>query len=369
MAHTNTGSIFASDVYSIRDAWTVTLSGRYNHTGIANTDGLNPGGGPGSLDGDHGYGRLNPAAGVTFSPTRDLNLYAGYSEGSRAPTSVELGCADPEQPCKLPNALVSDPPLNQVVTRTVEAGVRGVRGALSWSAGFFYARNADDILFVTSEQTGFGYFKNFGSTRRQGIEMSGNGRKGRVNAGASYTWLDATFQSPETLSGTSNSTNDRAEEGGPGLEGSIDITAGDRIPLIPRHMMKAFADLQLTAKLSADVNVIAASGVYARGNENNAHEPDGTYYLGPGTTPAYGIVNIGARYDLTRWLQVIAQVNNVFDARYYTASQLQATGFTGTGNYIARPLPPIDGEFPVQQATFYSPGAPTAYWIGTRIKF
>ena len=46
-------------------------------------------------------------------------------------------------------------------------------------------------------------------------------------------------------------------------------------------MMKAFADLQLTAKLSADVNVIAASGVFARGNENNAHEPDGTYYLGP----------------------------------------------------------------------------------------
>jgi outer membrane receptor protein involved in Fe transport len=134
-------------------------------------------------------------------------------------------------------------------------------------------------------------------------------------------------------------------------------------------MMKAFADLQLTPKLSADVDVIAASGVYARGNENNAHAPDGTYYLGPGTTPAYGIVNIGARYDLTRWLQVIAQVNNVFDARYYTASQLQATGFTGTGSYIARPFPPIGGEFPVQQATFYSPGAPTAYWIGTRIKF
>ena len=51
-----------------------------------------------------------------------------------------------------------------------------VRGALSWSAGFFHASNADDILFVTSEQTGFGYFRNFGSTRRQGIEMSGNGR-------------------------------------------------------------------------------------------------------------------------------------------------------------------------------------------------
>ena len=41
-----------------------------NRTSISNTDRLNPGGGPGSLDGDHAYSRLNPAAGVTFSPTR-----------------------------------------------------------------------------------------------------------------------------------------------------------------------------------------------------------------------------------------------------------------------------------------------------------
>ena len=66
-------------------------------------------------------------------------------------------------------------------------------------------------------------------------------------------------------------------------------------------------------KLSVDIDLIAASGVFARGNENNAHEPDNTYYLGPGSTPAYGIVNIGVRYDLSKWLQLIAQFNNVFD--------------------------------------------------------
>ncbi len=109
--------------------------------------------------------------------------------------------------------------------------------------------------------------------------------------------------------------------------------------------------------------------MFARGNENNSSQPDGTYYLGPGTTPAYGILNVGAHYQLSKGWQLLAQINNVFDSRYYTASQLQGTGFTSTGNYIARPLPAIGGEFPVVQAAFYAPGAPATYWIGTRIKF
>jgi outer membrane receptor protein involved in Fe transport len=363
--HVDTGSVFASDVIAIRDVWNISLSARFNRTSISNLDRLNPGGGAGSLDGTHAFSRLNPAAGVTFSPRSGLNLYAGYSEGSRAPTSIELGCADPNQPCRLPNALVGDPPLEQVVARTVEAGVRGARGELSWNAGFFHAENADDILFVASEQTGFGYFKNFGKTRRQGIELGVNVRTGRLSGGAGYTWLDATFQSEETIDGTGNSTNDA----GNGLEGTIDIEPGNRIPLIPRHMFKAFADLQVVPKLSVDVDLIASSGVFARGNENNAHEPDETLYLGPGSTSPYGIVHIGVRYDLTRWLQVIAQFNNVFDTEYCTAAQLQATGFTASGNYVARPFPAVAGEFPIQQATFYAPGAPATFWIGTRARF
>ena len=84
---------------------------------------------------------------------------------------------------------------------------------------------------------------------------------------------------------------------------------------------------------------------------------------------AYGIVNLGARYQLTRQFQLLAQINNLFDSHYYTASLLQPTGFTATGNFIARPFPAISGEFPLQQAAFYAPGAPTTYWIGTRVKF
>ncbi len=150
-----------------------------------------------------------------------MNAYVGYSEGSRAATSIELGCADPDEPCKLPNAMAGDPPLDQVVTRTLDAGGRGEYRGVNWSAGVFRAANRDDILFVTSDQTGFGYFRNFGETRRQGIELCAQSPAfGRVTLGAGYTYLDATFESEETVNGEGNSSNDAAEDGEPGLEGT-----------------------------------------------------------------------------------------------------------------------------------------------------
>ena len=83
---------------------------------------------------------------------RELTAYAGYSEANRAPTPLELGCADPARPCIIAAFLVSDPPLKQVVSRTVEAGFRGTRemnvGTLEWKLGGFRATNTDDILAI-----------------------------------------------------------------------------------------------------------------------------------------------------------------------------------------------------------------------------
>ncbi len=364
-----TFSVYVTDTVSVADGWNFTLSGRYNRTTIHNRDAIEPGGGSGSLDGDHAFSRFNPAAGVTFSPSRSLNFYGGYSEGSRAATSIELGCANPDEPCKLPNAMAGDPPLNQVVTRTWEAGARGARHGVAWNASLFRSDNRDDILFVMSDQTGFGYFRNFGETRRAGFELGGNSRLGRLSFGAGYTFLAATFHSEESVNGESNSTNKSAEAGEPGLEGAIAIAPGDRIPLIPRHLFKAYVEVPLGSSLSIDVDVVAASSSYARGNENNRHEPDGTYYLGSGSVPGYGVVNLGATYRVRAWMQVVGQVTNLFDRRYYTAGQLGLLGFTDSGSFVARPFPAVDGEFPLRHATFYAPGAPIRMWIGMRFKF
>lgn len=367
----HSASVYATNTLNVADKLNLTLSGRFNRTSIDNTDRIRPRAGSGSLTGKHNFNHFNPAVGATYRVSGLVSLYGGYTGGNRAPTSVELGCADPETPCKLPNAMAGDPPLKQVVTRTFEAGLRGSgEHGLRWSAGWFNATNKNDILFVASEQTGFGYFKNFETTRRQGFELDANSRAGRVTFGGGYTFLNATFESRETVNGSGNSSNKLAKTVSPGLEGTIDISPGSTIPLIPSHLVKAYADIQVTSKFLLDLGVVGISSSYARGNENNQHQPDGTYYLGPGKAAGYGVANLGARYNVHRMLQLLVQVNNLFDRRYYSGAQLGPTGFTASGNYIARPFSAApNGEFPVQQATFYAPGSPRGAWAGLRLRF
>ena len=361
-----TWSLYATDTLSLGNNAHLTFSGRYNRTSINNRDQIRPAG-PGSLTGNHSFGRFNPSVGFTFNPISVLNVYGSYSEGNRAPTSIELGCADPAVPCRLPNAMAGDPPLKQVVVRTIEAGVRGrLESKINWSAGWFFAQNQNDILFVASGQTGFGYFKNFGETRRTGFQVDGNTRIGRVSFGGGYTFLNATYQSPEEVIGSSNSTSSAAA---PGLDGEIDIKPGNRIPLIPQNMLKAFADVQVTSKLLVDVSAIGLSGAYARGNENNLHQPDGRIFLGSGKTDGYGLLNLSGHYDFNRRVQLFAQVNNVLDRHYNTAAQLGPTGLTNAGTFIARPFTAVNGSFPLQRDTFYAPGAPRMAWGGVRIQF
>lgn len=367
---THTTSLYAADTFKIRNNLTLTLSGRFNYAVIDNSDRINPGGGPGSLDGRNTFGRFNPSIGLTYSPFRFLGAYASYSESSRTPTSIELGCADSTQPCKLPNALAGDPPLKQVVTRSWEAGLRGgAETSFGWSAGWFRAVNRNDLLFVSSTQTGFGYFRNFGKTLREGAEISVNSRIRRLTVGGGYTFLDATYQSPEALDGSSNSSNQLAQSGSPGLEANIAIQPGDQIPLTPRHLVKAYADIRVTSRLSLDVNELAVSKSFARGNENNLSQPNPPYYLGPGYSPGYALLNLGARLRISRWAEGFVQVNNLMDRRYYTAAQLGPAGFTAAGNFVARPLPAQNGDFPLQHATFYAPGAPRGVWGGVRLHF
>ena len=364
----NTGSIFATDTLSI-GSWNFTASGRYNHSTASNDDRFHPVAGVGSLTSRSDFGRFNPAAGVTYNARYGVNLYFSYSEGSRAPTSIELGCADPNQPCKLPNAMAGDPPLKQVVTRTLEAGVRGkTEGGIDWSAGWFRALNSNDLLFVSSTQSGYGYFKNFGETLRQGVELDADWKFWRVTAGVGYTFLDATYQSSETVNGSGNSANDTAAKT-KGLDGVIQIQQGNRIPLVPRQSLKAYTDLRLTKKLTVDAGMVAISSSFARGNENNLHQEDGHYYLGPGTSPGYAVMNIGVRYRLIRQVQLFAQINNLADRHYFTAAQLGATGFTDQETFIARPFPAVSGNYPIVHSVFYAPGAPRTVWGGLRFSF
>jgi len=363
-------SAFATDTFALASRVSLALSVRYDRTIIRNEDRLTPGGGPGSLDGHYHYNHVNPAATLTYAASAALTLYGSFSQTSRAPTAIELGCADPENPCRLPNALAGDPPLRQVVTRTAEVGAHGriLDDALGWSLAAFRAGNHQDILFVTDSASGFGYFKNFGKTRRQGVELGLDGRKGPFSATLRYTYLDATYRSSDVVDGSANSSNDGP---GPGFEGDIQIRPGDRIPLVPRHILRASVAYDITPAFTLSGDIQAQSGMIARGNENNRHQPDGVYYLGPGSSPGFAVLDFDAEWRPQPWLRLYAELSNAFDKHYYTAAQLSATGFAASGAFVGRPFngPVIDGDRPLVNSTFYSPGAPRAIWLGARIMF
>ena len=363
-----TRSAYFTDTMQLSAIVQLTLSGRYDRTTVDNVDAIIAPGEPGSLTGKHRFSRFNPALGLTLTPSKSLTAYVGYNEGSRAPSAIELGCADPENPCRLPNAMAGDPPLEQVVTRTLETGARGVVGdRVIWNIGLFRADNRDDIMFVADDTAGFGYFKNFGKTRRQGVELGATSQFGPLYAGANYTFLDATYRSEELVLGEGNSSN----EEGAGFEGTIEVEPGDRIPLTPQHIFKAFAGWDFTERLTANVDVITIGSSFARGNENNEHEPDDEFYLGPGKTGAYTVVNLGVEYRPLEAMQLFAQVNNLLDREYYSAAQLGSTGFNDNGDFVARPFagPIVDDERPLLGSTFVAPGAPRTYWLGVRFSF
>lgn len=161
-------AIFVANSLALTDEITLTSALRYDATNIHMTD-LASGDDGKTLDGVHDFTQVSPSIGINWVSTANTTVFASYGRSSRAPTPVELSCADPDAPCKLPNGFVSDPPLEQVITDTFEIGAEYSQGSLSLGLTLFHARNQDDIIFQqASGLPSEGFFANVGDTERRG---------------------------------------------------------------------------------------------------------------------------------------------------------------------------------------------------------
>ena len=360
-------SLFATDTWKPRSDLAITTSLRLNQTRVTTRDQLRavaP-----NLDGDQLYTKLNPAIGANWTVTPGFSVFANVAQGNRAPSPIELGCADRANPCSLPNAMQADPFLAQVVTQTFEAGARGKAGMLRWNATLFRADNRDDILFVGTS-TSQGYFTNFGRTRRAGIELGAAADVGPVSLRADYGYVKATYRSAACLLAENNSTRGQtAECTGGGQDDEILVQAGNRIPGIPLHSLKLGADWRANADWTLSADVVAYSSQFLRGNENNAHQP-GTYsdvlgggprtFLGAGTAPGYAVLNLAARVKLDQRWQLSARLNNAFDRRYATAGALAENPFTAAGVFQTN-----SNDW--TRETFLAPGAPRSIFVAINL--
>jgi outer membrane receptor protein involved in Fe transport len=333
--------LYALDTFDVTNAFSITAGGRFNAARIRLEDQIGS-----ALNGNEAFKRFNPIIGGTYKIAPGLTAYAGYSEANRAPTPLELGCADPAHPCIIAAFLVSDPPLKQVVSRTVEAGLRGSKdlniGTLGWKLGAFRANNSDDILAIPSPVLqGFGYFQNVGSTRRQGIEAEVTLKSSALQLYASYALVDARFLDSLQVGSNSPFAN---------LNGNVQILPGNRIPAIPRNRIKAGVDYSVTEAFRVGGDALFVSSQYFVGDESNQAQ----------RLPSYAVFNLHASYQINKTFQVYARADNIFDNRYASYGRFFNT--SAVPNFA-------NGGAPFTDPRSVSPARPRAFYAGLKATF
>ena len=279
-----------------------------------------------SLNGQHRFQRFNPSFGFNYDYQPGHSVFGSYSEAMRAPTAIELSCANPNSPCALPTGFNGDPDLKAVVARTVEIGLRGQSSPdTSWNAAVYDSRLSNDIQFIATSAS-LGYFANVGTTERRGLELGGRTRLGPWNLSLNYGLVDALYRSAFTTASGQN------------------VVSGDRIPGIARQTLKLRASYRASPDLVLGGNLLVAGSQIAHGNESN-QDP-------AGVVPGYALVNLDLRYQLDAHWQLFANLSNVFNRQYSTY------GLDGT-----------QSVYTLASEMFLTPAPPRALWVGVTYRF
>ncbi len=321
--------VYVLDNFDVTDRLSLHAGARFNDAQINLTDltGTNP-----NLNASDNFYRVNPVVGATFKITPDISAYASYSEANRAPTPLELGCSSPTAPCMIDNFLVADPPLQQIIARTVEAGFKGsnpisgpIPGRLDWSISGYRTENQNDIYSVPSLVTGFGYYTNAGDTLRQGVDVGATFTTDKWDVYANYSYIQATFLTPVLLSSPNNPFAD--------ANGNIQVEPGDNLPGIPRHKFKIGFDYEVMQGWKVGADLVYRSSQYYFGDEINMLPQ----------IPGFATVNLRTSYQVNKNVQVFGLINNVLDTRGATYGSLyetdsttnQVTGLCTTGLFCS----------------------------------
>jgi outer membrane receptor protein involved in Fe transport len=343
-------SAYASDTYALAAGTHVTGALRWNRTRVSSTLSNEAGDLPSE---SFTYSKLNPALGLTHRFGAPLTLYAGLSQGTRVPTVIELGCADPNNACRLPTGLQADPYLKQVVARTGEIGARiRLSSQTRINATAYRTENRDDILFLRAGATNLGYFDNFDRTRREGMEFGVDHNMEDWSFKFDIAHVKATYQAVGVL-----------QLG----ERNVKVVPGMRIAGIPATTAKFSVDWFVNPQWSVGAQVIAAGNQTTQGNE------DGFIDDGEDDEPAtkqnwgvkrYALLNFRLDYRPTDKLTAYLRINNTLNRRYETYGAIGADLFPN-GKQLAPHIDATDAAL----AKFIAPGAPRAIFAGVRFAF
>ena len=263
------------------------------------------------VNGAHTYRRANPAVGLAWNPRTDIGFFTSYSEAMRAPTAIELACADPATPCSLPTGFNGDPDLKAVIAHSFEIGARGrLLKRFGWNAAYYRTQVSNDIQFIY-DPSGLGYFANLGHTRREGFELGLTGDWDKIHFSANYGNVAATYR--DSFIDASGDT----------------VAPGSQISGIPKQSFKLRGTFAPVRAVVIGANLMVVSGQYAHGDEAN---------LNP-QVPGYALVNLDVSINPLPRVELFGTISNLTDKQYATFGVMGTNIYTGGDEQFLTPAP------------------------------
>jgi iron complex outermembrane recepter protein len=245
------------------------------------------------------YRSFNPKVGVLYEPNKDLQFFANVSKSHEPPTFSEL----------TQGGTVGFTPVDAQKAWTAEVGSRGAYGIAAWDVSLYRAWIRDEMLqFTTGAGIPASTF-NAGDTVHQGAELGLDVALASdvFTHGDSLQWRGAYTFSDYNFNNDPQYNNN--------------IIAGQ-----PKHF------------LQAELRYDHSGGWYIAPNIELAGDAE-VDFANTLETSGYGVVGLGAGYDITSNISLFVDGRNLLDKRYIST---YSTLVNSTGNTDA--FYPADGR-------------------------
>ncbi|QFR43837.1 TonB-dependent receptor [Sulfurimonas xiamenensis] len=240
--------------------------------------------------------------GMNYKINDNLDIYANYSTGFRAPTVTQLYAGSTSAWGYTEN----NPDLDPEKSHNYEIGLRARAKGIAYEAALFQIDRKDFIMkssgnYGDSTRTYTDMWDNIGGARHRGLELSADGKAtDKLSFNLAYTYLDAYYTQYDNFA---------IEFGGTDLT-FFDAT-DNQIPRTPRHQLNLILDYMPINELKLTTEVNAKSDYYA--DDLNQIKIAG-----------HATVNLLANYTNKigdYQYNLFARVDNVFDKFYYNTAR------------------------------------------------
>lgn len=264
---------------------------------------------PGVQATDFSDSAWSPKLALMYRINPDLNIYANYAYGFRAPPFDDVNAAfrNPVQSY----VLIPNPNLVSETSQGLELGFKGHAGESSYALAAFYNRYKDFIDSSTQLDCPAdpncvpGYRGTFQATNRERVRIYGVEAKGE--------WMIDRHWS---------------------LAGSIAYASGkDEETDAPLNSINPLTGVAGVRYTSAAGDWGGALNVTAVANKSSAAAPSNVQ---PFLTPGFGLVDLTGYWNINKHLRLAGGVFNLFDKKYWLWSNVGQTDLTAATPGLAR---------------------------------